>query len=227
MTFARIQALGWGFMQELLSSEITQMDLNVSRSVDGFAGGTYAGALFFTNLKQLILTDITKTLEFATRTLNRILPDIGQPDSYSNWAFDGTYWSTLGTSQAFLYWAFTLPTGSTLKNVRVKTQKIGFFTHGALPVSKPFVTVRKYVWSTDVDASDGSVTDAPADVPGYETDHVIGGAAGVALTSSADPTDNTWVIVVSSEYGANAHNGMAFSRPKITVDTGRLEEVQL
>ncbi len=41
MSFARIWPLGCGFMEVLLSSQMTQLDLNMSKALDGATGGAY------------------------------------------------------------------------------------------------------------------------------------------------------------------------------------------
>lgn len=41
MTFSRVKPLGWGNLDTLTSAEINQLDLNVSRAVDGTFGGEY------------------------------------------------------------------------------------------------------------------------------------------------------------------------------------------
>jgi hypothetical protein len=41
MSFSRVNPGGWGLFEVLTSSQMNQIDINQSRAVDGFAGGTY------------------------------------------------------------------------------------------------------------------------------------------------------------------------------------------
>lgn len=41
MTFARKNALGWGFGDKVSHGDLTDIDIDVARAVDGYAGGTY------------------------------------------------------------------------------------------------------------------------------------------------------------------------------------------
>lgn len=41
MAFTRVNPLGWALYEELTSAQMNQLDLNVSRAIDGAAGGTY------------------------------------------------------------------------------------------------------------------------------------------------------------------------------------------
>lgn len=41
MTFARVNPLGWAYLELLTSAQMNALDINVSRSLDGYSGGTY------------------------------------------------------------------------------------------------------------------------------------------------------------------------------------------
>lgn len=41
MSFTRVNPGGWGLFEVLTSSQMNQLDINASRAIDGFAGGTY------------------------------------------------------------------------------------------------------------------------------------------------------------------------------------------
>lgn len=42
MTFARVNPLGWALYEVLTSAQMNALDINMTRAVDGFAGGTYS-----------------------------------------------------------------------------------------------------------------------------------------------------------------------------------------
>lgn len=42
MTFPRANPIGWALFEELTSAQMNTLDVNLSRAVDGYAGGTYA-----------------------------------------------------------------------------------------------------------------------------------------------------------------------------------------
>ncbi|MEA3225147.1 MAG: hypothetical protein U9Q07_04290 [Planctomycetota bacterium] len=58
MTFARANPLGWGWLEEFHSAEANIIDINQSRSLDGFAGGTYnpSAAIILNNQLQVDAT---------------------------------------------------------------------------------------------------------------------------------------------------------------------------
>lgn len=54
MSFSRVNVLGWAFGETLTSAQMNAIDINTSRAVDGFAGGTYnpsAGLVWNENLQ--------------------------------------------------------------------------------------------------------------------------------------------------------------------------------
>lgn len=55
MTFARVNPPGWGYRAILTSAQQNQLDLNVSRALDGYAGGTYNPSAPLTWNNQLIV----------------------------------------------------------------------------------------------------------------------------------------------------------------------------
>lgn len=104
MTFARIASSGWGYNEELTAAQITALDLDHSRAVDGYAGGAY------TPSAQLTFTGPSTggSLQVAATTATMASPNgLNYAQTANAAGLLGGAWATVNTS------TLTVVSGST------------------------------------------------------------------------------------------------------------------
>ena len=85
--FTRVKPLGWAFLEILTSTQMNQLDTNVSRAIDGLNGGTYALAVMLELAGAGV--KFSTVAEFNAAAVNFVGATVNV-DSGSTWTFDST-----------------------------------------------------------------------------------------------------------------------------------------
>lgn len=194
------------------------------RLVNGLEGGSYAGALTFTNIVDAIITgtltgNIIKAIQFqyANPTVfNRTVESIGRPQigNDGDWAFANADWewaTVTTTSHPVLVIPLHLANGAVLNSV---TGRIKGPTHAAFPADKPdmpTLTVWKKTLATGAMAqlTTTGATDTSATHTAYAADHDI--TATLVSPYTCNRTIESYFAAFSAE-GAGAGAVIAGTR---------------
>lgn len=187
MTISRVKPSSWAFGEVLTSAQMNALDSNLPLTVDGRLGA----------------------LDVPSRTVTRVLNGFITPQVAANWTVIGQFGSHCSvTSQQFLRFSLNLPQGCTLTTLYVAFR--GGASHSALPATKPTAAIFKQAYTATAPTQIGTtITDAPASIGAYESQHILGPVSGAGptftgLTEVIDNTLNAYLLLVSTEGGANA-----------------------
>jgi len=124
--------------------------------------------------------------------------------NHNTWIIDsnGLYNNYDTTSAGKMIVELDVPHGATLTDVTVFYR--GASGHGALPATKPAMTVYSHNLNTDTQTTIGTATDTAASVPAYEVAHSFGLSG---LSTVIARTVTRYFVAISGETSTNAVAG--------------------
>lgn len=196
MAFTRAKPAGWSSGQPFTAAQVNQIDINQSRAVDGYAGGTYtpSSPLSLSNVQELGITSGTSV------TRREIL--VASPTVASEWnASTSGYWLTTVNTATSLIIPLRPPDGMELIIVGVAVRGA---TGHAWPIGSMPTMEFKSITMDGVTTTIGTDADGSSSAVDYEAWHAL---VLSPVSHTVDIVNNAYFLVVTSESGANALAG--------------------
>lgn len=198
MSFTRAKPAGWATGEVLTSAQQNQLDADHANAVDGRSPG----------------------LEIVSRQVKRWMPSYGIPTVSTEWALNGVELKTAVSTAAHMIFTLDLPHGATLDTLELWL--IGAAGHGALPASMPGILAVE----SDTQSPFGSniittQADTSANTGAFQGWHSI---TASSLAHVIDRTRYTYLLLLTTESGANAAAGLIVRGVFATFTTARIDE---
>lgn len=200
MSFTRVNPGGWALGAQLTSTQMNDLDTNVSNSLDIRAGA----------------------LDIAARaSVQRYSAMSPIPPVPASWTLTGHNAITTVDTVATLYWMIAPPNGSTVTAMFVWLKGAG--GHGGLPGTMPTLQAFKVAHDGTVTVLQ-SVTDSAASTIAYEAAHTMNAGS---LSEVVDNTLYRYGVFLSSETdaGGNKLAGATFMSCGYICALSKLDEV--
>lgn len=217
MTIPRVWPLGVNNLDVLEGADVTQLDVNISRAVDG-QGGHYPGPL---TIDALGLTG-TARLTLAARSLTRVLR-AGWRSQSTQWAFaDGQlkFFQSVGTGGGSAVQAIEVPDGATI------TGLTAYYTppSGHSGAIGTLVLPQIFFGKMDTAGTATSIAnahDTSGSFAAYETRHAL---ALTGLTEVVNNATTKYWIEFIPETGANALQHLELELATVTFTTSSYDD---
>ncbi len=241
MSFARVKPSDWASGEVLTSTQMNQLDTNVSQAIDGTAGGTYAptdpiiiggdgisvtGALTGLNTATFggtSMTSIKAAIPSIRSTYEYILPMMAHTIGADWTASSGSYSATAvsgGSPARFL----TIPIGPLprhqadaamyLKEVMIVVQG-GAGHGGVLPNTMPKLSLWRVIYSGGSTQVGSTSTDSSASAAAYEGEHSI--FCSVSHQIELFMPGGALYLILENEFGGSAQVGLRIIGAKAVV----------